>query len=560
MHADVSANATRARSARPQLPVKLRAAAIESSHIRTRHSWLSLCSTMTGVYCNIALALFKFAGGVMGNSMAMIADAVHSLSDLVTDAITLWAARLTHKPQDADHAYGHGKFEAIGSLTISVTLAATAGGIGWSAFESIQTVLSGQNLAVPTGIALVAAMVSIAVKEALYHATLRVGQRWNSKVVKANAWHHRSDSVSTLVAMVGVVGAMVKLPILDPVAGLFVSGLIMKAAIELGWDSLRDLTDENVDPKLQADVAQILASMRDEGVLSFHRLRGRAMGPFVLMDVHISVDPTISVSAAHQIAERARIRVRQKLPVIAEFLVQVDVGPEPTQGRSVFENPLDQPRDEHWSGEVQVLTQKHVAEVVAEYRASKAQADKIRASVELEKGKTPATTTPQSSKLKSSIQSFIDHAAPPKPVAGSSDSASDARAAASSSSASAPMDLSTLMRPQASIERDVRRVLSDPHASYTRHLKGVSHFTCHWNSQAQQLRVQLELAFQTDQLTISQASAVGKAIESSILAQIKDVHAVDIHLELTDAHIRRVKHVEPPRELPPTTTATVTMQ
>jgi len=197
----------------------------------------------------------------------MIADGVHSLSDLVTDGITLWAARLTHKPQDADHPYGHGKFEAVGSLTISVTLAVTAGGIGWQAIESIQTILSGAELAVPTGIALVAAVVSIAVKEVLYHTTLRVGTRWNSKVVKANAWHHRSDSISTLVALVGVVGAMVRVPILDPVAGLFVSGLILKAALELGWDSLRDLTDENVDARLLSSVAGVLQGWRSRAVV-----------------------------------------------------------------------------------------------------------------------------------------------------------------------------------------------------------------------------------------------------------------------------------------------------
>jgi cation diffusion facilitator family transporter len=154
-------------------------------------------------------------------------------------------------------------------------------------------------------------VVSIAVKEALYHATLRVGNRWNSKVVRANAWHHRSDSISTLVAMFGVLGAMVRLPILDPVAGLFVAGLIMKAAVELGWDSLRDLTDENVDASILKAVSAVLKQMKIEGVLSFHRLRGRAMGPFVLMDVHIHVDPSLSVSAAHQIAERTRIRVRE---------------------------------------------------------------------------------------------------------------------------------------------------------------------------------------------------------------------------------------------------------
>lgn len=542
---------------------------------------------MYGLYSNIGLALFKFVAGVTGNSMAMIADGVHSLSDLVTDGITLWAARLTHKPQDADHPYGHGKFEAVGSLTISVTLAVTAGGIGWQAIESIQTILSGAELAVPTGIALVAAVVSIAVKEVLYHTTLRVGTRWNSKVVKANAWHHRSDSISTLVALVGVVGAMVRVPILDPVAGLFVSGLILKAALELGWDSLRDLTDENVDARLLSSVAGVLQEMRTEGVLSFHRLRGRAMGPFVLMDVHISVEPTMSVSAAHQIAERARIRVRQKLPIISEFLVHVDVA-QHSRPRTVFESLGDD--DEHDRrlreaqarnpNEVHFITAEEIHDAVHEHEASRAQTLKLgaeAAAASAPAGSAQATSAASQSAAASSSSAAVTAAASsedchedlPNSIDRQANPAADGTARAGDSAANADgadavpaeaavgapahMDLSRLMRPQHLIERDVQHVLSDPHSSFAPHLLGVSHFTCHWLDQ--QLTIQLELAFRTD-LTISQAARVAEDIEATILEKIHDVNHVDIHLELTHAHIINTKQVKHPLELTPAAVAT----
>jgi len=587
--------------------------------------------TLYGLYSNIGLSIFKLISGIVGNSMAMIADAVHSLSDLVTDGITLWSSRLTHKPPDADHPFGHGKFEAIGSMTIAATLVATAGGIGWSAIGTIQSISAGEILPIPTGIALVAAVVSIAVKELLYHATMRVGNRWNSKVVKANAWHHRSDSISTCVALIGVVGAMIKLPILDPLAGLFVSGLILKAALELGWDSLRDLTDENVDERLQQSVATILTQMKREGVVSFHRLRGRAMGPFILMDCHISVDPSLSVSAAHQIAERARMRVRRSLPVIAEFMVHVDVAQEESFP-SVFSCAEDDVESGVAMGEgesdgVEVVTERHAEEIVREYEMAQTLSARIAEQsahaagtvpIDAASGTTGATlpepssqgasaasewqattgaprpTQPQlsndgvveqkeeaasgmataKSKIASTFQNMIKQAsgdplaaetAAISAAAGSSQSTVAASPSSSSSSStpstsdstapSRDLDLSTLMRPQASIERDVRRVLSDPSRLYARELQGIAHFTAHWVRQ--KLTIQLELTFRSD-LTISSAKAIARAIEADILREIKDVNQVDCHLELTEEHVRKAHPVEPTLQLPPSNNQTGT--
>ena len=142
--------------------------------------------------------------------------------------------RVSLKPRDSSHPYGHGKFESLGALIISGLLVGTGAGIGWQSIEHMQLILAGKSLGTPTGIALVGAVISIAVKELLYQSTMRVGERHDSKLIKANAWHHRSDAVSSVVALVGVVGGMLSVPIVDPVAGLLVSALIVKAAVELG--------------------------------------------------------------------------------------------------------------------------------------------------------------------------------------------------------------------------------------------------------------------------------------------------------------------------------------
>jgi divalent metal cation (Fe/Co/Zn/Cd) transporter len=382
---------------------------------------------------------------------------------------------------------------------------------------------------------------------------------------------------------------MIKLPILDPVAGLFVSGLIMKAALELGWDSLRDLSDENVDARVLKAVSSVLDDMKAEGVLSFHRLRGRAMGPFLLMDVHISVDPTISVSAAHQISERARIRVRQRMPLISEFMVHVELGE--MSERTVFEDFTEQQEDtkQSRSAEPQMLTSEHVVEVLREYdtmQAQKLAISKLAAGGGAGTGSGGAAVQPGGAESSSSAESDAKTAASAAaatasrtPAAGSFKSAlasivqhttgkgeGEASADGSASGAAvdpradehdgpqANLDLSKLMRPQSLIERDVRRVLADPHSSFARHLLGVSHFTVHWLDK--KLTVTLDLAFQPN-LTIRQAQVLAHDIEKQILDNVKDVNKVDVHLELTPEHMQRAAE-QALKPAPPSATTAAT--
>jgi len=296
--------------------------------------------TLVGMASNIGLTVVKLIAGIVGNSVAMLADAVHSVSDLLTDFVTLWASKVSHKPKDISHPYGHGKFESLGALIISGLLVGTGVGIGWHAIENMQLIMSGKGLGSPTGIALIGAIISIGVKEIIYRETIKVADKYDSKVIRANAWHHRSDAVSSVVALIGVIGGMAKVPIIDPIAGLFVSGLIVKAAVELAWDSLKDLTDQNVSPQILSKAENILSSMFHEGVLSFHQLRGRRMGPYLIFDVHVVVDPRLNVTVSHQIAEKVRARIINEMPAVSEVLVHID--PANTQHASNNNNQINE--------------------------------------------------------------------------------------------------------------------------------------------------------------------------------------------------------------------------
>jgi cation diffusion facilitator family transporter len=206
--------------------------------------------TVVGAGVNIALAVGKAVAGVLGHSAAMIADAAHSLSDLVSDAVTLFVLKQAHKPADSDHPYGHGKFESIGSLSMAALLVGTGGAIGWHSIQVLTALHSATAeaaaAAAPTSLALGAAIASVLIKEGLYHATMRVGQKHNSSVVVMNAWHHRVDGLTSLVALVGIGGSMLGIPAADPIAGILVAGAIVKVGIDSGVDSFHDLTDQQV--------------------------------------------------------------------------------------------------------------------------------------------------------------------------------------------------------------------------------------------------------------------------------------------------------------------------
>ncbi len=262
------------------------------------------------------MALAKGFIGIIANSSSLIADAGHSVSDLLSDGITLWAVRISGFPKDKNHPYGHGKFETIGTFFIALLLLFTGIGVAWHVFNKMDAP------EVPGIIALWMAGIAIIVKEALFHVTRMVGRRSGSRVLLANAWHHRSDAISSVAALFGIAGAQLGIPLMDPIAGMLVAGLIIKTGIDIGYESIRELTDETVEEDVISELGKIMSTI--EGVDNFHEMRARRMGPHLLVDMHIQVDSMMSISAAHQVAERVRLEILEKLPAVNEVLVHVD--------------------------------------------------------------------------------------------------------------------------------------------------------------------------------------------------------------------------------------------
>ena len=272
--------------------------------------------TLLGLAANLILALAKGFIGIIANSSALIADAGHSVSDLLSDGITLWAVRMSGIPKDKNHPYGHGKFETVGSFIIALLLLFTGIGVAGHVFNRMDAPV------VPGTIALWMAGIAIIVKEALFHVTRMVGRRTGSRVLMANAWHHRSDAISSVAALLGIAGAQLGIPLMDPIAGMLVAGLIIKTGIDIGYESIRELTDETVEEDVISELGKIMSGI--EGVDHYHEMRARRMGPHLLVDMHIQVDSMMSISAAHQVAERVRLEILEKLPAVNEVLVHVD--------------------------------------------------------------------------------------------------------------------------------------------------------------------------------------------------------------------------------------------
>lgn len=258
--------------------------------------------TIWGSIVNFILLIFKFVAGVLGHSSAMVADAIHSLSDFATDIIVLFFVRISSKPADTTHKYGHGKFETLATAFIGFALLAVGIGILIEGTKNIVAVVRGEVLQAPGVIALLAAAVSIISKEILYQYTVYKGRKINSQAVVANAWHHRSDAFSSIGTLVGIAGAMFlgeKWRVLDPVAAVIVSVFILKVAIDILRNSLEELMEHSLPDAEEEEIKQIILSMN--GVESPHHLRTRRIGNRVAIEVHIRMNGDMTLTKAHQI-------------------------------------------------------------------------------------------------------------------------------------------------------------------------------------------------------------------------------------------------------------------
>lgn len=256
--------------------------------------------TLLGSAGNVALLTFKFIAGILGHSAAMIADAVHSLSDFVTDLIVLAFVRISAKPQDTSHDYGHGKFETLATFFIGLALVGAATGIIVSGSLKLVDWLNGVQLEAPGTLALWAALISIVVKELLYQYTYRKGKKVDSQAVMANAWHHRSDALSSVGAAVGIGGAILlgdRWTVLDPIASIVVGAMLVKVAWELLKGSVGELTECSLPDETEQEIEQVITSF--PGVSEPHNVRTRRIGSRIAIEAHIRMDGTLTLYEAH---------------------------------------------------------------------------------------------------------------------------------------------------------------------------------------------------------------------------------------------------------------------
>lgn len=268
--------------------------------------------TLTGSMVNLLLVALKAVAGVMGHSAAMVSDAVHSLSDFITDIIVLVFVKVSAMPQDEDHDYGHGKYETLATLFIGLALGAAAVGIILSGAGKLGKWLQGEDLSAPGALALWAALISIVAKELLYQYTRIKGRHLDSPALEANAWHHRSDALSSIGAAIGIGGAIIlgdRWTVLDPLASIVVGAMLIKVAWDLLKPSFGELTDSSLPAETEKEMLEIIQSV--PGVTDPHNLRTRRIGNRIAAEVHIRLDGGLTLAKAHEKATEVERRLKE---------------------------------------------------------------------------------------------------------------------------------------------------------------------------------------------------------------------------------------------------------
>lgn len=268
-------------------------------------------STMISVVVNVVLTVLQLAAGIWAHSQALVADAIHSLSDLLSDFLVLLVNRHSHKAADDDHHYGHQRYETAASLALGLLLSVVAVGMLWGAIDRLT---HAEDIPKVQALALYVAIGTLLAKEALFRYMLAGAEKVRSSMLVANAWHARSDAASSLVVALGILGNLLGYPLLDPVAALIVGLMVMRMGLSFSWDALNDLMDRAASQEQIDRIRETL--LQTPGVQGVHELRTRKMGDLILVDAHIEVDGQLSVREGHEIALQARQRVMAKLPVL----------------------------------------------------------------------------------------------------------------------------------------------------------------------------------------------------------------------------------------------------
>lgn len=281
--------------------------------------------TLVGGVVNVVLLFFKFVAGIVGHSAAMVADAVHSLSDFVTDVIVLLFVHISDKPQDKSHDYGHGKYETLAMTLIGVTLLVVAVGILYSGATKIYTWTNGEQLAAPGTLALWAALLSVLLKEGVYQYSMVKARKLHSQAVAANAWHHRSDAFSSIGTAIGIGGAIFlgqRWTVLDPIASVLVGAIIVKVAVDLLRDGIGDLMEHSLPDEIEEEMLRMVGEL--PGVVNPHDLRTRKIGNHYAIELHIMMDGDITLRKAHSKASEVEDLLRARYGEETHVVVHVE--------------------------------------------------------------------------------------------------------------------------------------------------------------------------------------------------------------------------------------------
>ena len=273
-----------------------------------------------GIFGNILLSAFKLLAGILGKSGAMVSDAVHSISDVFATFIAWIGVKLSRQEEDAEHPYGHERLECVAALLLGLILAGTGIGIGWSGIRKL--FWERESIEVPTMLPLIAALVSIAVKEAMFHYTMYYAKKLDSAAFKADAWHHRSDAFSSIGSFVGIGMAKLGLPIMDPIASLLICVLILKVAYDILRDAVSKMLDTSVGGAFEKRLGAFIGTQ--EGVERIDLLRTRQFGNKIYVDLEIAVAPDISLRDAHGIAETVHSAVEREFPNVKHVMIHVN--------------------------------------------------------------------------------------------------------------------------------------------------------------------------------------------------------------------------------------------
>ncbi len=275
--------------------------------------------TVIGGIIDLLLGVVKIVVGKLAFSQSLVADGVHSLSDLATDIMVIWAAKHASREPDEHHPYGHQRIETVATIVLGLMLVAVAGGI---AYDSIEDVWRQKALVTPGGWAIVIAALSVLSKEWIYHYTMRVADRVQSEMLRSNAWHSRTDAISSIIVIIGVAGSILGWTYLDAIAAVLVAVMILYIAAIMIRDGVQELIDRGVEPKRLREISQVIN--KTEGVVDAHDLRTRLMGSNIYLDGHVLVDPKVSVSEGHRIGEAVRQRLKKEFGEITDITIHID--------------------------------------------------------------------------------------------------------------------------------------------------------------------------------------------------------------------------------------------